>query len=91
MEIGEPSAFFRDPNRHNFKPSFVDCIEYRGRRQQRNFMLAAPSTEKNSDTKFLQDRSPLTLSPLNSIKQKSPAALCARKQKAPDESGAATV
>ena len=41
----EPAAFFGDADGHHFIFVFIDCVEYRCGRKQRNFVLSAAAAE----------------------------------------------
>ena len=41
----DPSPFFGDADRNDFEFLLVDCLENRGRREQRDFVLAAAAAE----------------------------------------------
>ena len=47
-----PAAIFGNADRNNFIFRFIDCLQDRCRREQRNFMFAAASAEKNSYPQF---------------------------------------
>ena len=51
---GQPSAFLRDPDGHDFLFVLVNRIENGRSRQQRDFVLAAAPAKKDANPKFLR-------------------------------------
>ena len=49
----DPSAFFRDADRHDFILRRINGLEHRSRREKRNFVFSAAATEKNSHSNLL--------------------------------------
>ena len=54
---GDPSALLGNADRHNFVFVFVDGVEDRCGRQQRDLMLSTASAKQNADSKFFHDSS----------------------------------
>src|ERR1700674_506894 len=54
---GDPSALLGDADGHNFVFIFVDGVENRRGREQRDFMLSAAPTKQNADSNFFHDLS----------------------------------
>ena len=53
----KPAPILSDADRYDFIFLSIDCVQYRRRREQRNFMLAAASAKKNAHSKFCHKES----------------------------------
>ena len=51
---GQPAAVFGDADGHHLVLLF-DCVQDRGGREQRDFVLAAASAEQNADPKLFHE------------------------------------
>ena len=49
----DPAAFLGDADGNDFVLVLVDCVQHRGRRQQRDFVLAAAPAEQDTYPEFL--------------------------------------
>ena len=58
---GQPAAFLGDADGHNFIFFFINGVENRRRRKQRDFILAAAPTEKDANPKLFHNRPPQLL------------------------------
>ena len=49
---GKPVSGLVDSNGHHVELLAIDCLQYRGRREQRDFMFAAPPAKQNPYAQF---------------------------------------